>query len=1155
MFPSRALASLLATLSLLAVSTAFGAIGIEPIANQDIPSGKTLVVPIVATDPGGPARSYTVTIGAPTTDGTATKSAGITGTIRTGDPHFILGVHYFVPLASSTTGLQVAETGTMEFQLLREFTPIATETIGGLTQGGFYSPTVVSGTAKYITFHRVVPGFVIQGGDPTATGTGGPGFAFPNEYSSALIFSGSAGQLAMANSDVNTNDNDGAAVLRNGNSNGSQFFVTLSSDRADLDYGYTLFGQLLRGYGTLNGIATTDLELSGTDSGATDSKPVKPVDILSANITTNNTDAVLLLSGTGVCDAKITIAASSGASSAVQSFTAHAVADSMSDPPIPSLLPNFATVSGSLSVPVPATDLQFDLIRYGYQTFLPVDDGGIISGTSPILTIPVLSSTNTIGVLIPNAGNTIGAEVDSWNGSPRGFASVPFHVSVGQKTLTGTLTPIPAGTFGRLNLLAFPLALFTSGNSSASAAGFTAAVNWGDDTLLSGSQVAIVRDGTQFKLIANHDYTHVGEFPVSVSISDTGGALLTLTGTANIAPSAIAISGSDIFHAGGALTNAVVATFDDHGTASTASDYSATINWGDGAVSAGAIQSAGGSAFRILGTHAYRTPATYTISTSVTRTGESGYSASIWLAAHITGGNVPQILPPFPQAHLAQIWSTLYSDSNAVFTASSTSGGNPYAALIRGTNGYLYGTTEDGGASNEGTVYQITSSGSLGILYSFTGGADGANPRSALVIAGTDGDLFGTTEFGGASGDGTIYKITRSGSFTSLYSFTGGSDGAQPDAPLVIEAGTSGVLYGTAFSGGSSGVGTIFDITTSGSFAVAHSFSGSEGGSPYAPLIAGTDGYFYGTTTAGGTASVGTVFQFIPSTATLTTLHSFTSGTTEGSVPYAALVQGTNGAFFGTASVGGASADGTVFSIAASGTLAITTSSTYSTLYSFTATDDGANPRAALVRGDDGNFYGTTVGGGNNGYGSIFKITPAGSLTPLYSFTGGGDGRNPYSPLLKLPNGYFFGTTEAAGPNGYGTVYRIEPDGDFATLKGFDSGTSFQVAIRGSVMIVNSGNKPSAPGSFAAYVDQNGTIDGNQTAFSVNGQSSFALPALNPGAYRVFNFSQEGSVIDTRLKLPVGFLPTDQLMIGVVNYNDPVANFDGSEKIISPFQF
>ena len=300
---------------------------------------------------------------------------------------------------------------------------------------------------------------------------------------------------------------------------------------------------------------------------------------------------------------------------------------------------------------------------------------------------------------------------------------------------------------------------------------------------------------------------------------------------------------------------------------------------------------------------------------------------------------------------------------------------------------------------------------------------------------------------------------------------------------------------------------------------------------------------------------MGTVFQFVPSTATLNTLHSFTSGTSEGSVPYAALVQGTNGTFFGTASVGGASADGTVFSIAASGTVAITTSSTYSTLYSFTGTDDGANPRAALVTGSDGNFYGTTVGGGNNGYGSIFKITPAGSLTPLYSFTGGGDGRNPYAPLLKLPNGYFFGITEAGGPNGYGTVYRIEPNGDFATLKGFDSGTSFQVAIRGSVMIVNSGNKPSAPGSFAAYVDQNGTIDGNQTAFSVNGQSSFALPALNPGAYRVFNFYQEGSVIDTRLKLPVGFLPTDQLMIGVVNYNDPVANFDGSEKIISPFQF
>jgi hypothetical protein len=156
MLYSRVFGSLLATVALLAAGVAHGAAGIEAIPDQVIPSGKTLAVPIAATDPTGPARSYTVSAGSCTTDGSSTNSAGIMAAIRTGDPHLILDVSY-------TDSNSVLRNGGMEFQLLREFAPNTTQIIGGLTQGGFYRPQSAGAAGvKYITFHRVLPGFVIK---------------------------------------------------------------------------------------------------------------------------------------------------------------------------------------------------------------------------------------------------------------------------------------------------------------------------------------------------------------------------------------------------------------------------------------------------------------------------------------------------------------------------------------------------------------------------------------------------------------------------------------------------------------------------------------------------------------------------------------------------------------------------------------------------------------------------------------------------------------------------------------------------------------------------------------------------------------------------------------------------------------------------------
>jgi uncharacterized repeat protein (TIGR03803 family) len=261
-------------------------------------------------------------------------------------------------------------------------------------------------------------------------------------------------------------------------------------------------------------------------------------------------------------------------------------------------------------------------------------------------------------------------------------------------------------------------------------------------------------------------------------------------------------------------------------------------------------------------------------------------------------------------------------------------------------------------------------------LYSFCQGfecSDGSIPEAALVQA-TDGNFYGTTAYGGESGNcetsgcGTIFKITPSGALTTLYSFSG-TDGSIPEA-AVLQA-TDGNFYGTTAGGGASsncgtyGCGTVFRITASGTLTTLHSFSGADGESPEA-LVQATDGNFYGTTAIGGAYNDGTVFKITPS-GTLTTLYSFCQqpNCADGSSPSAGLIQATDGNLYGITGIGGAYNDGTVFKITPSGTL--------TTLHSFSGAD-GSYPRAALVQATDGNFYGTAYEGGPNSAGTVFRL-------------------------------------------------------------------------------------------------------------------------------------------------------------------------------------
>ena len=353
--------------------------------------------------------------------------------------------------------------------------------------------------------------------------------------------------------------------------------------------------------------------------------------------------------------------------------------------------------------------------------------------------------------------------------------------------------------------------------------------------------------------------------------------------------------------------------------------------------------------------------------------------------------------------------TTLYSFSNN----DAYNGLQPSAALLLGSDGNFYGTTAAGGGLNGGTIFEIDPAGTLTIIYSFRLSTYGADPVAGL-IQGDDGAFYGTTFSGGAKGDGLIFQFTPGGAFNILYSFSGGSDGSQPDAGLT--QGSDGNYYGTTAGGGdSAGKGTIFQITPTGTFTTLYQFGGSDGSQPQAGLVLGSDGNFYGVTSSGGDLNGdGTVFVITPGDA-LTTLYSFTGGN-DGSQPQAGLVQGSDGNFYGTTFAGGASDEGTVFRVTAAGA--------FTTLHSFSGAD-GANPESGLVQGSDGNLYGTTSSGGDaSGDGTVFEITPAGVLTTLHDFQGS-DGSQPHAGLIQGGDGSFYGVTYSGGSGGNGTVFKL----------------------------------------------------------------------------------------------------------------------------------
>jgi len=394
-------------------------------------------------------------------------------------------------------------------------------------------------------------------------------------------------------------------------------------------------------------------------------------------------------------------------------------------------------------------------------------------------------------------------------------------------------------------------------------------------------------------------------------------------------------------------------------------------------------------------------------------------------------------------------------------------GSNP-TALIGGSDHNLYGTLRDGGSKWEGVVFKVNKDGSgYAVLHDFTGylsGEDGSWPQG--VVEGSDGTLYGTTQVGGRpggdlypTGSGTVFKVNKDGSgYMVLHRFPGSSgDGIAPWAGLA--EGPDGALYGTTLQGGLKDAGTVFKVNKDGSgYAVLHSFLVTEddGATPMAALLTGSDGALYGTTDGGGSGGGrnGTVFKLNRDGSGYKTLHSFPVQRGDGRMPRSSLLEGRDGALYGTTQSGGSKDAGTVFMLNQDG-------SGYRILHAFSGSlglrrdpngmmsgvqngvptkfsdeGDGSGP-TGLVTGSDGALYGTTEFHGRNGGGTAFKLNPDGSgFAVLHNFPGAeGDGRNPSASMVQGKDGDLYGMTKISNTDSFATFFKVSTEASVRRLE------------------------------------------------------------------------------------------------------------------------
>ncbi len=431
----------------------------------------------------------------------------------------------------------------------------------------------------------------------------------------------------------------------------------------------------------------------------------------------------------------------------------------------------------------------------------------------------------------------------------------------------------------------------------------------------------------------------------------------------------------------------------------------------------------------------------------------------------------------------------LAKGSHMITTLASFNGTNgqyPYAGVIRDSSGNLYGTTYEGGASNSGTVFELAKgSGTITTLASFNG-TNGSFPEAGLILDGS-GNLYGTTGFGGASDDGTVFEVAHgSGTITTLASFND-ANGRAPFGALILDS--SGNLYGTTFNGGAfGGAGTVFELAKgSGTITTLASFNGTDGSNPIGALILDSSGNLYGTAELGGASSDGTVYELAHGSHTITTLASFNGS--NGSFPQGSVIMDSSGNLYDTTAYGGASNFGTVFELAHG-------SHTITTLASFNGTN-GQDPFGGVILGSSGNLYGTTQQGGASGDGAVFELAKgSGTITTLASFFNGTNGVYPLGGEILDGSGNLYGTTQQGGASNFGTVYELAHGSHtITTLASFDgtNGSSPEAGLTldssGNLYGTTAYGGPSGDGTVFELAHGSGTITALASFNGTNGTS------------------------------------------------------------------
>lgn len=534
------------------------------ISTQTVPAGKTLMLPVTATDADGDPITYTV----------SSNNNTVAAVVRTNHPY---------------VKMTVAGYGDMVFQLFDDITPVAVQNITALVNAGSYNG---------LTFHRVISGFMNQGGDPKGDGTGSLiANKFSDEFSPEAIFSGD-GQLAMANSGKDTN--------------GSQFFITNGPQRF-LDFNHDIFGQLVRGF-------DVNRAINAAAVGA-NSKPVTPIVITSMSMVTDTTDAVLQLKSSGEGVTQFTITASDGTgNSDSKTFTVNSTADTTDDPPILGPVTDQVTYTNTpVSIPLSAFDYENNPLTF---------DAAVITNT----TAATSSASGNVITVTPAQGFKGSFQlivgVRQTDATARGSTSNPWDTQVITVTVGDPITIASQAVSAQegASLASTTVATFSALKPKAANA-YTASINWGDGRTSLGT-VLDTGNGT-FAVKGNGSYAKYGSYPISVTITDTVENLFangTTTATVTDAP----LTGVFIAPArqpGAGQISGLIAEFTDTNSAGQASDLSASINWGDGTTSAGTITSANGK-FQVSGSRTYTALATFNVVVSLTSSGGSQASAT-----------------------------------------------------------------------------------------------------------------------------------------------------------------------------------------------------------------------------------------------------------------------------------------------------------------------------------------------------------------------------------------------------------------------------------------------------------------------------------------------------------------------------------------------